>query len=196
MIEGAPAPAFEATPRQRDNLMNIVLGAGLALLASAAPSLAAAATLCTPGEIVVFSCGAGARTASVCASKDRGAMQYRFGSPDKLELVFPATPGRPAENFKGGWMAYSGGGGAFLRFSNGPFEYTIFNATGKWGADGGALDVAGVAIVKGGKEFSNFVCRNVGADVGELGPDFLDKMGLSPHDPDPDFAPPEAFFKK
>jgi hypothetical protein len=40
------------------------------------------------------------------------------------------------------------------------------------------------------------VCRNLRPDVGELGPDFLDKMGMSPPDPDPDFSVPDAFFKK
>jgi hypothetical protein len=164
------------------------------------PAVGKTATLCAQDETIVFSCGAGARTASLCASKgaskNQGTMQYRFGAPGKLELAFPATPGKLAGNFKGGWMTYSGGGGAFVRFSNGPFEYTVFSAIGKWGPSGAPLDVAGVAIRKDAKEFSNFVCRNVGADVGELGPDLLSKMGISAPDPDPDFAPPEAFFKK
>jgi hypothetical protein len=112
-----------------------------------------------------------------------------------LELVYPATPGKPGDSFKGGWMSYSGGGGAFVRFSNGLFEYTVFSATGKWGANGESRDVAGVAIRKDGKELSNFVCRNLGADIGELGPDLLQKMGMSPADPDPDFTPPDAFLK-
>jgi hypothetical protein len=116
--------------------------------------------------------------------------------PGKIELAFPAAPGKAADNFKGGWMSYSGGGGAYIRFSNGPFEYTAFSATGKWGANGGSLDVAGVAIRKDGKDFSNFVCRGLADDLGELGPDFLQKMGMSGADPDPDFAPPDAFLKK
>lgn len=176
----------------------VLLGVG-----AAAPVLAAgktAVTLCKPDERVVFSCGAGLHYASICASKDiskdQGTMQYRFGSKEKLELVYPATPGKPAEDFKGGWMMFSGGGGAFLRFSNGPYEYTVFSATGKWGPNGAPLDEEGVAIRKDAKEFSNFVCRDAGADVGELGPDFLEKMGMSPADPDADFEIPEAFFKK
>jgi hypothetical protein len=171
------------------------------VLAVAAPASAGAktATLCAPEEMVIFSCSAGPRTASICASsglsKDHGTMQYRFGSPGKLELAYPATPAKAAVDFKGGWMAFSGGGGAFLRFSNGPFEYTIFSATGKWGPNGAARDEEGVAIRKEGKEFSNFVCRSFDPVVGELGPDFLDKMGMAPPAPDPDFSIPDAFFK-
>jgi hypothetical protein len=184
--------------------MNFLLPSCLVLVltAVAAPAAAAgkAVTLCKPDERVVFSCGAGARYASVCASQDisksQGTMQYRFGSPNKLELVYPATPGKPAENFKGGSLMFSGGGGAFLRFSNGPYEYTVFSAIGKWGANGEPLDEEGVAIRKDAKEFSNFVCRNGGPDIGVLGPDFLDKMGMSPADPDPDFSVPDAFFRK
>ena len=93
-------------------------------------------------------------------------------------------------------MSYSGGGGAYIRFANGPFEYTVFSATGKWGTKGGSLDVAGVAIRKDGKDFSNFICRNLAGDLGELGPDFLQKMGMASDNPDPDFAPPDAFLKK
>jgi hypothetical protein len=177
-------------------------GLALALMGAAAPAQAAgkAVTLCKPDEAVVFSCSSGARYASVCASKDisksQGTMQYRSGSPDKLELIYPQTPGQPAKDFTGGWLMFSGGGGAFLRFSNGPYEYTVFSATGKWGPNDSALDEEGVAIRKDGKEFSNFVCRNLRPDVGELGPDFLEKMGMSPADPDPEFSVPEAFFKK
>ncbi|WP_158813852.1 hypothetical protein [Methylocapsa sp. S129] len=168
----------------------------------AAPAMAAgkAVTLCKPDELVVFSCSAGVRYASVCASKgvskSQGTMQYRFGSPAKLELVYPAAPGKPAEDFKGGSLMFSGGGGAFLRFSNGPYEYTVFSATGKWGPNESPLDEEGVAIRKDAKEFSNFVCRNFDPAVGELGPDFLDKMGMSPADPDSDFSIPDAYFKK
>jgi hypothetical protein len=183
--------------------MNLLLRSAVValLLNTAAPALGAgnATTLCKPDEEVVFSCGNGVRLVSVCASKDvsksQGTMQYRFGSVDKLELVYPATPAKPADDFKGGWLMYSGGGGAFLRFSNGPYEYTVFSATGKWGPNGASRDEEGVAIRKDAKEFSNFVCRSGGANVGELGPDFLDKMGMSPPDPDPDFGVPEAFFK-
>jgi hypothetical protein len=183
--------------------MNVLLRSCAFLLGIgvAAPSVAAgkATTLCNPDEIIVFSCANGAHYASICASKDiskiQGTMQYRFGSPGKLELAYPATPGKPVENFKGGWMSFSGGGGAFLRFSNGPFEYTAFSATGKWGPNGAPRDEDGVAIRKDGKEFSNFVCRNPNRDAGELGPDFLDKVGMSSPDPDIDFEIPSAFSK-
>jgi hypothetical protein len=184
-------------PLLRCGLALVVAGA-LAPAAAAAPTKSA--SLCSPSEVVVFSCGAGGRLASICASagltKVSGTMQYRFGAPGRIELAYPATPGKLGDNFKGGWMSYSGGGGAYVRFANGPFEYTVFSATGKWGANGGSLDVAGVAIRKDGKDFSNFVCRGLADDLGELGPDFLQKMGMSGADPDLDFAPPEAFLKK
>ena len=89
---------------------------------------------------------------------------------------------------------FSGGGGAWLRFSKGPFRYTIFTAIGKWGHAGRPATAEGVAVEKDGKVFANFPCR--AAADSELGPDLFDKLGLKTADPAEDFDIPDAFFPK
>jgi hypothetical protein len=179
-----------------------VLSACLGLTAIVGSPLrvaAAAPTLCKADERVVFSCPTGAHTASICASKDisktAGAMQYRYGKKDSLDLAYPDAGAKPAGVFTAGTMMFSGGGGAWLRFSKGPFVYTVFSATGKWGPGESAADASGVAIQKDGKEFANFPCRPGGAD-GELGPDFFEQVGLKTAEAPDDFEIPQAFLPK
>ena len=175
---------------------------GLAVAALLAwPNFAAAApTLCKADELVVFSCPTGAHTASVCASKniskDAGAMQYRYGKKDSVDLAYPDAGAKPADTFTSGMMSFSGGGGAWLRFSKGGFVYTVFSAIGKWGPAETAADASGVAIKKDGKEVAKFPCRAGAAADGELGPEFFEKAGLKTADPSDEFDIPQAFFPK
>ena len=160
----------------------------------AAPALATP-TLCAANERVIFSCSTGAHTASICASKTLSkdaAMQYRFGKPGSLELVYPEAGAKPADAFVLGTLAFSGGGGAWLRFDKAPFRYTVFTAIGKWGQGGALADASGVAVEKDGKEFANFPCR-ASADS-EIGPDLRDKLGLK--ESDEEFDIPDAFLPK
>jgi len=143
-----------------------------ALSASAAPP-----TLCLANEVNVFSCGAGKKVISVCASKDaaadRGYLQYRFGTPKSVELAVPAgksTP--PAKSALAGNLVFSGGGGAYLRFRNGDYEYIVYTAIGKgWGAKDG------VAIEQNGKRRGHVACTDVPDSM--MGPDYFSKAGLS-----------------
>jgi hypothetical protein len=121
-------------------------------------------------------------------------MQYRYGREDHVDLAYPDTGAKPADVFTPGTMMFSGGGGAWLRFSKGPYQYTIFSAIGKWGPKGRPADASGVAVEKDGKEFANFPCR--APSTGELGPDFFDKLGLKAADPAEDFEIPSAFLPK
>jgi hypothetical protein len=174
------------------------IGLGLAAFA-AWMSPAAAETLCKGDERVVFSCSAAARIASICASPDlsrtQGYMQYRFGRPGNLELVYPEAPTPPGDVFQSGFLMFSGGGGAWLRFHKGSFAYTIFSATGKWGVGGAAMDVAGVAVRNDGKDLAGVSCRG-GMPEGEFGPDYFEQIGLKVSD-DPDgFEIPASFMPK
>ncbi len=177
---------------------------GLALMAIVVrpcPAAAAPPTLCKADELVVFSCPTGAHTASICASKDvsksAGAMQYRYGKPDSLDLAYPDVAKRPADVFTSGTMMFSGGGGAWLRFAKGAYVYTIFSAIGKWGPAQSVAVASGVAIRKDGKEFANFPCRTIGGEPGgDLGPGFFEKLGLKASDSPDDFEIPQAFFPK
>jgi hypothetical protein len=159
-----------------------------------APALAAP-TLCAANERVLFSCSTGAHTASICASKvlsKDAAMQYRFGKPGSLELVYPEAGVKPADAFVLGTLAFSGGGGAWLRFNKGPFRYTVFTAIGKWGPGGAPADAGGVSVEKDGAEFGHFPCR--GAAESEIGPDLIEKLGLT--EAAEEFDIPDAFLPK
>jgi hypothetical protein len=123
-----------------------------------------------------------------------GSMQYRFGKPGSIDLAYPDAAAKPADVFTTGTMMFSGGGGAWLRFSNGPFHYTIFTAIGKWGHGERPAVAEGVAVEKDSKEFANFPCQS--AAESQLGSDFFDKLGLKAADSAEDFDIPDAFMPK
>lgn len=186
----------------RGTTMRAVKASGcFAISLIAATSWAAASpapTLCNADELVIFSCATGARVASICASKSLsktdGYMQYRFGRNENVELSYPELGAKSVDIYTSGTMMFSGGGGAWLRFKKGPFSYTIFTATGKWGSSGSPLGVGGVAVQKDGKEFANFRCR---ADpTSEIGPDLFQKLGLNSDSASEDFDIPDAFLRK
>jgi hypothetical protein len=187
--------------RARRMIRHVVKAGAALLLAVFAPSAAGAAavTLCSAEENVVYSCSTGSRFLSVCASrnlsKNAGYLQYRFGPSGKPDLVYPETPRHPAGLFTPGTLMFSGGGGAYFRFTKTPYVYTIFSAIGNWGAKGRKATVQGVAVQKDGAEIANIPCRlDTNYVEGELGPDFFDRTGLG--EPQSDFDIPEAFFPK
>lgn len=143
-------------------------------LAAVPGALHAAASHCAAQEKTVFSCSVGAKTVSVCASKEvsptAGSIQYRFGPEGHPEISLPDPAAPPASAAKGGTLMYSGGGGAFLRFSKGEYNYVVYTGSGKgWKKDG-------VAVDKVGKLVANFRCK--GAPVSELGQDFFQGAGI------------------
>ena len=111
-------------------------------------------TLCKVGESSVFNCQVKGKTVSICASESKGAqdkfMQYRFGSPSKLELSIPE---KGIDGIKVGNLMYSGGGGEFLIFKNKDTEYVVFSRIMKGGEDSGVL------IQKGSKKIAGLYCK-------------------------------------
>ncbi|WDZ97163.1 hypothetical protein Herbaro_05045 [Herbaspirillum sp. WKF16] len=104
------------------------------LQAHAAHAAPPVPTMCLPGEKEIFSCATRAKkTASLCASADfsakGGTLQYRFGAPGKTELQYPDTPQPAAGKFLFSSTMYSGGGEAHIRFSNGGYDYILFDRT-------------------------------------------------------------------
>jgi hypothetical protein len=151
-----------------------------ALLAIAwIPSASAQSSFCAAGETTIFACRTGARMVSVCASKD--ALQYRFGkpgaAPDVLEMTLPEPPLPPARAATGDTLMFSGGGGAWLRFTKGPVAYTVYTGIGKWGPNGEVRDKAGVAVERQGKLVANLACS--GKVTSELGPDWFGRAGIT-----------------
>jgi len=149
----------------------------------AAPAAGAAlrpGSLCRTTETVVFACDAGARRVSVCAAPGAGGgtVQYRYGRPGAApDLSLPAAPGRPASSSSGDTLMFSGGGGAWLRFVNGAYSYTVFSAIGRWGPGGAPAEKAGVLVEKSGVRVSHVRCTggDTGVDAG-----WMEAVGVRP----------------
>lgn len=136
-------------------------GIGLMLAGSATARVTPGpSNLCAAGERVAFTCRAGAKVISFCASGQ--ALHYRFGKPGRAELSYPAgnTPARSVFRFSS--AAYSGGGEARVRFTNGAYEYLVYTAliAGSWNADGTRdhEELDGVLVRKGGRKIANIRC--------------------------------------
>lgn len=160
-----------------------------ATLASTAPNVvrqtpAPRGSWCTDAETDLFTCHPGGNRVSVCASKGatarQGQLQYRFG-PAKggaAELNLPATATPPARSATGEAAGFSGGGGAWLRFSQGNHAYVVYSGVGRWGKNGATEERHGVQVERNGKVLATLVCRNT--DVNELGPDWFAGIGVAP----------------
>jgi len=150
----------------------------LAMLMVVAACARAGPAVCSATEDTIFSCGAGKKHIAVCASQgwsaSAGSLQYRFGAEKAAELVLPATPGKqPSESAASGLLTLTGGGGAYLRFSQGDTDYVIFSAvSSNWG------EKSGVTVVKSGKPVATVKCR--GAVRSELGPELFERGGFAP----------------
>lgn len=154
-------------------LFTLALLGGL-VLGLARPALAAD-SLCTGQETVEFNCQAGRKLISVCASKGldttQGYLQYRYGAKGKLEIQVPFAPNHPNPLVRCGTLAYSGGGGAYLRFLKGDYRYVVYSATGKaWGSK------AGVAVEQGGRLIRHVQCQ--GKALSRLGTDLFVRAGM------------------
>jgi hypothetical protein len=113
-------------------------------------------TLCKSTERIVWSCHAGKKTYSVCASadltSDAGYMQYRVGASAKSEFVYPASPSHPSGKF----ALNMGPHGASLDFDNSGFNYSI------------AEDARGLPLIfvdKNQKEIAKVQCRDSTGDL-------------------------------
>jgi hypothetical protein len=133
------------------------------------------AAACVPPQRVLFSCSTGTKTISVCGSQDltssSGLLQYRFGRPAAAELSYPPAGADWRQVTRGGTLVFSGGGGAFLAFTNTPYRYIVYSAVGRgWGSK------AGVVVEKYGKQIAKLACK--GKAMSEIGPDLFAKAGI------------------
>ncbi len=141
-------------------------------------SAGAAESHCQAQEQIIFSCSLGKKMVSVCASTDfsssSGYLQYRFGQKDALELAFPALTGstRPHAHIQARTLMFAGGGGGYLRFITGDYNYIVYTAIGKgWGAKDG------VAVEKDHRLVAKLECQDI--PVSKLGEEFFNRAGLS-----------------
>jgi hypothetical protein len=149
-----------------------------------ATSASAQSSLCTAEETTIFACRTGNKMVSVCASKDAGpaagSLQYRFGKPgasEPPEMTLPEQRLPPAKAATGDTLMFSGGGGAWLRFTKPPVAYTLYTGIGKWGPNGEVRDKAGIAVERQGKLIANLACS--GKVTSELGPDWFGRAGIT-----------------
>ena len=133
------------------------------LLAEPGRSAASQTSHCTALESTVFACDAGSKSISVCASSSlangSAYLEYRFGKlGDAPELTLPATRVPPAQAATGENVAFSGGGGAWLRFRNGATAYVVYGGIGRWGPDGATAEKQGVVVEREGRQIAHVPC--------------------------------------
>ncbi len=157
----------------------LAVAAMLAVGASPVSPVQAASTpsLCAPGQTPVLSCGIGGKVLSLCASgtltTERAAsvkMQYRFGRKGAVEMAWPVRPEHPRGLFFLSTTMFSGGGEERIRFSNGGYDYVVFQRTiaGSRDEDGarGYYTDEGVAVLKGGRVVGKHICTTAAANDG------------------------------
>lgn len=156
----------------------------LALALGASSAVAASGSLCQPAEKRIFDCAIGDKRLSVCGSGNlgpkAGTVQYRFGSVDKPELLYPPRPAAPKGVFWSSHTMYSGGGEFRIRFRNGSHEFLVFDSSTRtgFGATGNkTVFTSGVVVKQNGKTLAVRKCT---------GDAFLDSELL-------DFLPEEDF---
>jgi hypothetical protein len=160
-------------------LLVALLGAdGMALAAK--PPLNA--SLCAADERVYFSCqaGKGPKRIALCgqvkggADGVRGFLQYRFGTREHPEMVYPSSRDESLEKFTfgGAYQKLGRMESKEISFHSGSFGYTVYTESYPLGdaeSDGYAHG-AGVRVAKGGKDVATVKCGDEPQeDLGELG---------------------------
>ncbi len=99
---------------------------------SALPVLAAE-NHCAPDEQTIFSCAirGSSKVLSVCASrrltKEEGYVQYRFGTPGKIEFEYPASREGSQSRFTYSHYFRARVDRTEVGFKNGKYEYSVFS---------------------------------------------------------------------
>jgi hypothetical protein len=159
--------------------LGVVRRIGMAGLASFALACHASAadTLCAPTEQVFFNCrikdspkllsvcGRGAEEAARGAAVPGAYLEYRFGSRDKPELVFPKTREGSLHKF---WVATEFVRSAFyeshqLSFQSGGTEYRVYAVSqlADAGPDAPPDEYGGVIVTTAGGRDINISCGSV-----------------------------------
>jgi len=173
------------------DLHRIRIALSLAVLLAAGPALAQGpSSLCTAREDVVFACRTGTKIASVCASKDAsrtaGYLQYRFGPPARTpEIVLPAAASLPGKSASGQNVAFSGGGGSWMRFRKDDYGYVAYSGIGRWGPNGETRTKQGIVVERSGKTIARLECSEAFTVL--PGSDWFDKLGVRTNGEEFDF---------
>ncbi len=118
--------------------------------------------LCKKGEINFSSCSVGKKIASFCVSGNTSVenayIQYRFGTPKKVEFVFPADITQSKGLFFNSMGTHTDGAEMRLSFRSGDYHYIFFNIDSPHG------DSGGIHVVKNGALIKELPCTNPTAD--------------------------------
>jgi hypothetical protein len=139
--------------------------------------------LCKPEETVVFGCDSGGKMISVCGSPGftgtTGYLQYRFGTPSKIELAYPETPAAAKGRFWFSHTDYSGGDEAHLRFVSNGVVYAVFDRMIRTnfipGQPNNPAMSEGVAVRLPGKKATARLCRKSAGDLSDLSSTDIDQ---------------------
>ena len=108
-------------------MSRITLGSTIivALMALVSGSSFAQESLCDSSEQTVWSCTTKAKIYSLCAAKSgnpgKNYLQYRVGTPARMELIFPSFRRPPAGVFR--YLLYNTT--ASVQFENAGYQYAI-----------------------------------------------------------------------
>ncbi|MFC0667515.1 hypothetical protein ACFSKY_13270 [Azotobacter chroococcum] len=111
-------------------LLFLALTTGFSNLGFSQELTSADTTLCASQEDIYFSCHLmGGKIVSVCASKDTtattGYVQYRYGLPASLEMIFPKEITPPKGVFKFVNASEGSVNKDILKFKNGGYTYIV-----------------------------------------------------------------------
>lgn len=152
--EKKPHLALQATDAA---LLTPLVEAAVGAEATAATDrVAKAASLCQKEETILFSCRAGSRTVSVCATADlsptKGRLEYRAAREGRTEITLPADNRHPAQSVRAGNFMMGMGEGSYLRFSNAGTDYLPYQASGRFD------DVQGITVESNGAPIAQLEC--------------------------------------
>ncbi|HIV71312.1 MAG TPA: hypothetical protein H9903_10305 [Candidatus Aquabacterium excrementipullorum] len=100
----------------------------LAPMMSGTAAQAGAPTLCQADEPIWFSCAVGpTRIVSLCGTHD--ALQYRFGTPQRVELRYPASANTSPRAFRWAHHSRFQADRTEVSFHNQGVDYTLFDYT-------------------------------------------------------------------
>lgn len=130
-------------------------------------------SLCNKDEQVIFTCSTGKKFASLCASsqfsKNSGYVQYRYGRPQKIELLYPETLKPSQRNFTLSNTGFSGGGASYIRFQNNGYEYFLYDSTVRTNFKAGEPNYpqfdAGIVVRQNSKKISTKHCKDNEASI-------------------------------
>lgn len=148
-----------------------------------ATSFAHPSNLCTEKEVILFSCQTKSRSMSLCGSTD--FMQYRYGRPNNIEIIYPKAHKRPDKAFSRHFVSWDNGSAELVvSFKYGKYLYSVYadlvigapdamnnDPYGKYG------NHAGVRVSSNGKLLDDIRC--IPYDEAKFDPWTLNKKMLS-----------------